>query len=162
MWKKLEFESFDHFQTPALQETLDFVMFAQNWNEIVGPTLGAYSLPFRIQRKNLMVATKHPMVAEQLSFKQSEILQKIRQLYPRLSKSLKSFSFQFNETLFLQMQASLEQKTKSPHTLHPHSPLAKKLRFEALGFFQSQPGFNQVSPEEQEHWISLYMQMFQT
>lgn len=52
------------------------------WREIVGGALADVSRPLRVYRARLEVVVAHPIAGQELTFRKSEILQKLNERWP--------------------------------------------------------------------------------
>lgn len=143
--------------------TFDFLELIRNWSEVVGPTLGAHTVPQKNVRKVLTILTNHSAFSEQLKFMEKVIIEKIEKHFPELKGQVTELRFIFDSAYFNKQKklagmapASNERHsnlTKAKVNLpHPQSPEAKRLRQEAIQLFQDGPS------ELLETFISLYIQ----
>lgn len=115
---------------------LNFLDLVYSWNDIVGPKLGAHTLPLKINGIVLTILTDHPVYSQQLSFLEKEIIHKIQKAFPELSKNLKHLYFQVNAQFFnkkynqLQKGPRAKLKKENNPQLHPFNPDYKNLKKE--------------------------------
>jgi len=164
MWKKLKFNGYlppsrgegasQNEEWQRFVEGFDFFALIDAWRGLVGDMLANESVPMRLKNRTLFILTRHPAFADNMKYMERVLLKKIHERFPATRSMLEKLAFESNE-VFFQERAKPLVKPKPP-TLHPHSPEYKKLRAEALALFK-----DVENGEEQERWVSLYIQMAQ-
>jgi len=150
----------------AAQEVFDFFQLVAAWPEIVGPRVALQTLPLKNTGTALTILVGHPTYAQQLSFMEDSIRQRIITLFPHLRRKIKRFFFQTNPRFFReekQRQSRIlaqttgkaleDEKTKAPSALHPQSPAYQKLYAEAAMQLA-----NIEDAELKQQLISIYIQ----
>ncbi len=161
MWKKLNFKAIapsvrgeGHTSQEEWQrfvEGFDFFELVTAWRDLVGEKLAEVSIPLRLKNRTLFILTRHPAIADQMSYLERILLPKIAERFPLAKPMLDRIAFESNESFFLQRRA--QHSRPAPPRLHPYSPEYRRARAEAEALFST------VSdPTERERWISLYIQ----
>ncbi|MBP5296655.1 MAG: DUF721 domain-containing protein, partial [Bacteriovoracaceae bacterium] len=148
-------------------EVFDFFQLVAAWPQIVGPRVALQTLPLKNTGTALTILVGHPTYAQQLSFMEDNLRQKIITLFPNLRSKIKRFFFQTNPRFFReekQRQARILAQAKAevaapmaavarPWILHPQSPEYQRLYTEA-----SQQLANVEDEELKQQLISIYIQ----
>ena len=150
----------------AAQEVFDFFQLVAAWPQIVGPRVALQTLPLKNTGTALTILVGHPTYAQQLSFMEDSIRQKIVALFPNLRSKIKRFFFQTNPRFFreekerqariLAKNSGANSKHKSnlqSRILHPQSPEYQRLYAEA-----AQQLAHLEDRELKEQLISIYIQ----
>jgi len=121
-------------------ETIDFLNLVKNWDKIVGEKLALNTRPLKLQRKTLLVITRHPSYASQLHFVSQDILQKIFKLYPNFQSLIKEIKYRASnsfheEQLFESIDHKHEEKRENAQTFHKLSPIYRELKLKAEELF---------------------------
>jgi hypothetical protein len=121
-------------------ETIDFLNLVKNWDKIVGDKLALNTRPLKLQRKTLLVITRHPSYASQLHFVSQDILQKIFKLYPSFKNLIHEIKYRASnsfheEQLFENIDQKHEQKQENAQTFHKLSPQYRELKLKAEEMF---------------------------
>lgn len=142
------------------KDVFDFLSLMSRWSEIVGEKLVDHTYPLKNKNKVLYILTDHPAYAEQLSFMGELLKQKIYTVFPSLRNEIKELKFeQCERKLFEELRPKIigEQSSyekKAIKTLHPQSPLYRKLKAEADQLYKII-----TDQEMKELLISLYIQI---
>jgi hypothetical protein len=140
-------------------EVFDFIALIRRWPEIVGSVLARESLPLKNRGGVLTVLTREPAFSEQIKFMEEPIKKKIFQTFPSLEGKISRINFFCNPTAFAEQRQHYSndpqvRTQKATPSLHPQSPLYRKLLQEAkqeLGEFQDE--------ELEQAFQSLYIQL---
>lgn len=134
----------------------DFLALIHSWPEIAGPKLSEHTIPLKNQNGVLLILSNHSAFANELSFMELPLKKKIFLKFPTLSNSIVSLKFIVDSTHFEEQYKRFAEPVKKKNevpTLHPHSPEFKKIKKEALAFFE-----HITDDELKEQMISLYIQ----
>jgi hypothetical protein len=139
-------------------DIFDFLELINNWELVVGPKLVEHTIPLKLKNKNLTVLTSHPVFAQQLSFMEKGIIDKIEVSFPAIKGQIRKIFFQADNRHFLQKKKQANIKKEKKETFekkwHKQSPQYKKLVAKAddlLSAIQDQ--------EVKESLKSIYIQM---
>lgn len=142
------------------KDVFDFLALMGRWKEIVGEKLVDHTYPLKNKNKVLYILTDHPVYAEQLSFMGELIKQKIFTAFPSLRSEIRELKFeQCERQLFEKLKPKIigeqgSQEKKEIKSLHPQSPLYKKLKLEGDLVYKD------ISDKElRELLVSLYIQV---
>lgn len=142
------------------KDVFDFLSLMTRWGEIVGEKLVDHTYPLKNKNKVLYILTDHPAYAEQLSFMGELLKQKIYTVFPSLRSEINELKFeQCERKLFEELRPKIiegqsSEEKKAIKTLHPQSPLYKKLKAEADVLYAAIP-----DQETKDLLISLYIQV---
>lgn len=144
------------FGSSPVQECFDFLSLVRQWKIIVGDKLAERTMPQGIYREQLVILTNHPAFAEQMSFMEKALLEKVFKAFPSLNGKLKKITFKYDSRKFdqqLEMLDKITKKTEIAKVIHPLSPQYRELRKKALQLF------DHVEDEQtREQFISIYIQ----
>ena len=134
---------------------LPFLELVSSWEKIVGERLAQNTMPWKNIRGTLVIITTHPAYAQQLSFMEEELKQKIFKACPKLVAKIKKLSFQANSTYFEGKKNNIarEERAEKKVLYNKHDPHYKKLLREAEDYFA-----DIETPELKAQFISLYLQ----
>ncbi len=149
--KSYSFKSFKY------QDSFDFLMLIQSWEDIIGPGLSKHTYPLKIQNGSLTIMTKHPTYSQELSFLSEDIKKKIFSIYPNLKKHIERLNFKhsshFFENIDLVEHNLKEHKEQRKTEEHKFNPKFRELHQRA-----SQEFSHIEDPEIKELMISLFIQ----
>jgi hypothetical protein len=143
------------------REVFDFFQLVAAWPQIVGPRVALQTLPLKNTGTALTILVGHPTYAQQLSFMETSLRQKITTLFPSLRQKVQRFFFQTNPRFFREEKerqnkilanAKNTPRTSAP-SLHPQSPTYQKLYAAAAAELK-----NVTDPEIKNLLISIYIQ----
>ena len=77
-YKKSGQKNYRYKTTP---DVIDFHLLVNDWENIVGPKLAKNTVPLKNQNKVLTILTNHPAYAQQLSFMENMLREKIIEKY---------------------------------------------------------------------------------
>ena len=146
----------NEYKNAKASDSFDFLALIHSWPEIAGAKLSEHTIPLKNQNGTLLILSNHSAFANELSFMELPLKKKIFEKFPSLTNSIFSLKFVVDTTHFEEQYKHFAKPTKekkAENTLHPHSPEFKKLKKEAMVFF------DQITDEElKEKMISLYIQ----
>lgn len=177
MFKKLsdlfhtpEFESRKSSYSPRGKSSdrdpdiIDFHELVNNWEKIVGKKLAENTIPLKNQNRNLTILTNHPSYAQQLSFMEKVLKDKIFQKYPKFKNHIKKILFKSSTTYFdteknkiIQRAEHHGKKESSDEKIrgkyHPQNPEYREL------YQTFQKEYEYINdPETKERLISIAIQ----
>lgn len=119
----------------------DFLELLRLWPEIIGEKIAKVTEPVKINSKKLIIITAHSAFSQQLALMQSQILEKIKKIYPCAESQIKSLSFVTKDTHFAnRAEDSLSKKStdsyKKENKLNQFSPAYRKYLSEANELFK--------------------------
>ena len=142
------------------REIFDFFELVAAWPQIVGPRVALQTLPLKNTGTALTILVGHPTYAQQLSFMENGLRQKIVALFPGLRQKVQRFFFQTNPRFFREEKerqnkilAGAKDAARPTTGLHPQSPTYQKLYAQAAQELQ-----NVTDPEIKNLLISIYIQ----
>ena len=129
-----------HRTKPTPKRSLEIGVIQKEWPKIVGDGfLLKHTVPIRIEKSELYIATNHSSILEQSSFVKKILNQKLGQDSKNSFFKIKNVNFVFNIKLFTQQKSFIEktfsQKKREPY-FHPFSPKYKLLKKRAEKEFQ--------------------------
>jgi len=171
MFKKLsdllDLKSHKNGQAYGKDLGFNFLSLIHKWPNIIGDKLSKVTIPVKMQYGILTIMTNHPAYSQSLSFLEAELTKKIIREFPNLQGHLKSFQFRVNTNFFeeeknkliqrshnLQQQGPQKTVANTPRTFHPHNPEYKKIKQEALEYFENL----EEDEEIKSNLVSLYIQ----
>ncbi|EQC51455.1 DUF721 domain-containing protein [Bacteriovorax sp. DB6_IX] len=139
-------------------DIFDFLELINNWDQVVGPKLVEHTIPLKLKNKNLTVLTSHPVFAQQLSFMEKAIIEKIYASFPAIQGQVRKIFFQADNRHFQQKKQQSNIKKEKVETFerkwHKQSPQYKKLMAKAETLLSD------VQDDEiRESLKSIYIQM---
>jgi uncharacterized protein (UPF0335 family) len=139
-------------------DIFDFLELINNWEKVVGPKLVEHTIPLKLKFKNLTVLTSHPVFAQQLSFMEKAIVEKIEANFPAIQGQIKKIFFQADNRHFLQKKQQANIKKEKKETFekkwHKQSPQYKRMMAKADEVFS-----DIEDPEIKESLKSIFIQM---
>lgn len=141
-----------------LTQSFDFISLIKSWPKIAGEKLSEHTIPLKNQNGTLLILSNHSAFANELSYMEIPLKNKIFATFPSLQQSIQKIKFivdttHFNQQ-FLNFAAPLEKiKKKNETLLHPYSPEFRRLKKEAENLFSD---IQEIEIKEQ--MISLYIQ----
>ena len=142
------------------REVFDFFQLVAAWPQIVGPRVALQTLPLKNTGTALTILVGHPTYAQQLSFMETSLRQKITALFPSLRQKVQRFFFQTNPRFFREEKerqnkilASAKTAHGHPAALHPQSPRYQELYAQASAELK-----NITDQEIKNLLISIYIQ----
>lgn len=112
--------------TNANSDIFDFLALINSWPEIVGQRLSAHTIPLKLNTKSLTILTDHPVYAQQLSFMEKILIDKIIAKFPILQSEVKRIYFKADNDYFQKKVSTKIVKEKKKETSekkwHPQSP----------------------------------------
>jgi hypothetical protein len=146
-------------------DSFDFLSLIAQWEDIIGPKLAKHTIPIKNRYRVLTIMTDHPAYSQQLSFMETQIIEKISRRFPELALSLKKIIFQVNTRYFNQKADELrqaaqarpnktsEKKVQPKKIYHPYDPQVRRFKQEA------ESEFSDIEDSEiRENLISLFIQ----
>jgi hypothetical protein len=123
----------------AKAHSFDFLHLIKCWKDIVGPMLAQNTIPLKIKAGQLYVLTKHSVFAQELSFVDQVIIEKIKKDFPSFEKQIEKIRYitgnfsaeEFNRHPNKKAANDLSQK-KQPH---PFDPIYRQKLLKAQSFF---------------------------
>lgn len=152
MLKKLSFNYISGQESSS--NGMDFVSFIKVWPKMVGQLLAENSTPLKIKNDTLMIVTRHSIFSHELKSLSHQIILNIAKHYPSYQAKIKRLSFVNDEAFFMKKEIKAKKSEAKKSSLHPYSPLYKKLKKEALELTQ-----DIEDKAMREHWISIYLQV---
>lgn len=144
------------YKNSKSSDSFDFLALIRFWPEIAGAKLSEHTIPLKNQNGTLLILSNHSAFANELSYMELPLKKNIFKKFPSLANSISSLKFIVDTTHFEEQYkhfAVATKEKKEANVLHPHSPEFKKLKKEAIVFF------DQIVDEElKEKMISLYIQ----
>lgn len=142
----------------TLKDSFDFLSLIKAWKEIAGDKLSEHTIPLKNQNGTLMVLSNHSAFANELKFMELPLKKKIFERFPNLERSISNIKFIVDSTHFNQqyeqfIAPTLKANKEKAQTLHPYSPVFRKLKKEAEEIFG-----DMEDQEMREKLISLYIQ----
>ena len=83
-----------------LKNMFDFLELLNLWPNIIGERIAKVTQPMRISNKKLIIYTSHSAFSQQLSMMQSQILLKIKDIYPSADAQIRSLNFITKDAFF--------------------------------------------------------------
>ena len=120
------------------ENTFSFIHLIKAWEEIVGKLLADNSIPLKIKNGTLFVSTKHQIFAQEMSFLDQTIIDKIHARFPDLRKNITKIKYINNEFTLQDFNQPTHQKKSKPikKKLHPFSPEYKQRLYLANELFE--------------------------
>lgn len=142
----------------AAGEGFNFLNLIRSWKDIAGAKFAEHTIPLKNQNGTLVILSNHSVFANELSYHELVLKQKIFILFPSLEKSIKNIKFIVDSTHFSQQYdqfvAPQEKNKNEVHQqFHKHSPEFKRLKKEADELFS-----DIEDAELKEQMTSLYIQ----
>ena len=136
-YKKSNFKSYK--SNSSYPDVIDFHMLVNDWEEIVGAKLAANTVPLKNQNKTLTILTNHPAYAQQLSFMENVLKEKIFKKHSAFKAHIKKILFKTSTEYFDSKKEELvssakyhssktESKADFKGKLHPQNPEYRKLQ----------------------------------
>ncbi|OIQ19118.1 MAG: hypothetical protein BM556_07485 [Bacteriovorax sp. MedPE-SWde] len=120
-------------------DIFDFLEMINNWEKVVGPKLVEHTIPLKLKNRNLTVLTSHPVFAQQLSFMETAIIEKIAKCFPSIPGQIKKIFFQADNRHFQQKKelhsVKKVKKEEFEQKWHKESPQYKRLMAQANELF---------------------------
>jgi len=118
----------------------DFLELLRLWPEIIGERMARVTEPVKINSKKLIIITAHSAFSQQLSMMQSQILQKIKQIYPSAETQIKSLNFVTKDTHFSnkvedKLSTKATENYRKENKLNKFSPAYRQYLSEANNLF---------------------------
>lgn len=156
--KDNNFETKNYSHKKPTADVFDFIDLVNGWGNIVGDRLKESTIPLKLMNKSLTVLTSHPVFAQQLSFMEKIIIQKIEKNFPQMFGQIFKIYFKADNAFFNKQVKETTRKEVSRQEFkqkwHKHSPEYKALEEQALALV------GEVSdPELKEHLVSLFIQL---
>ncbi len=82
------------------QGLFDFIQLTQQWPDIVGPWLGQFTRPLKLSQGLFIIVTKHSVFAQELSYMEGTLKQKIEGHFPKLQGEITKIRFQVASQYF--------------------------------------------------------------
>lgn len=115
--------------------SFNFINLIKNWENLVGQLMAKNTIPLKIRKGTLIIATKHPIFAQELQFLVPEIIKKIQTDYPELGGKLRDIKFAYSAQtaqMFAKDTKPKElEKVKKRETTHRFSPEFQQKTIEA-------------------------------
>lgn len=148
-------------KTPKSQvigDSFNFLSLIRSWKQIAGEKFAEHTIPLKNQNGTLVILSNHSVFANELSYHELLLKQKIFVLFPELEKSIKNIKFIVDSTHFdkqYEQFVTLPSKNKDnvQQIFHKHSPEFKRLKKEAESMFAEIE-----DTELKEQMISLFIQ----
>lgn len=145
-------------QAKVIGESFNFLSLIRSWKQIAGEKFAEHTIPLKNQYGTLVILSNHSVFANELSYHEVLLKQKIFILFPELEKSIKTIKFIVDSTHFQKQYeqfvlAPEKNKEEVQQTFHKHSPEFKRLKKEAETLFA-----DIEEAELKEKMISLYIQ----
>ena len=139
-------------------EVFDFLELSGDWDKIIGKTLYKVTTPLKIQNKTLYILSAHPAFSQQLSMMEDQILKKIFDHFPILTRKISKILFKTNSSHFKNEKETEEKKLdlesyKKNNKLNKFSPKYRAYNKEAQELFK-----NIDDNELKESLSSIYIQ----
>ena len=138
------------------KELFDFLDLRRKWAQVVGSKLVQVTAPMKIRQGQLYIATSHSAYSQQLSFFSSDVIAKIKRIFPTLQGQIRGIRFVVSPQAL--EQAKMQTKTNdspknSPQKIHQHDPRFIAAKQRAVKMFEWVE-----DPELQELLISIQIQ----
>jgi len=145
-------------QSKKIEDGFNFLNLIRSWKQIAGEKFAEHTIPLKNQNGTLVILSNHSVFANELSYHELLLKQKIFVLFPELEKSIKNIKFIVDSTHFdkqYEQFVTLPSKNKEniQQVFHKHSPEFKRLKKEADSMFAEIE-----DAELKEQMISLYIQ----
>jgi hypothetical protein len=118
----------------------DFLELLKRWPDMIGEKIAKVTEPVKISNKKLIIYTAHSAFSQQLAMMQSQILEKVKKVYPATATQIKSLSFVTKDTHFSQKKKDIlsgesTQNYKKENKLNKYSPTYQRYLAQAEDLF---------------------------
>ena len=105
-------------------DCFDFIRLLSSWPLIVGKLLSENTIPQKLVRGTLFIASRHQVFASELMHISQSIILKIEKDIPKLQGKIRRLKFIHSEKIFIQQKRVIKQQNVPEKNFHRFDPKA--------------------------------------